>query len=469
MSVPQDIRAVPRPKNTVVTDTGGKGPLRYCVRERNKAVRTAKGFQPRNGKVIGHIVDGAFVPVSSRMKAKERRTLGCALLVADLGSDLRARLAAHLGDKDADIVLALASLDILHPDLGEDLRAAQYKASLASLVFPGLDLSEKSIHALYTKIGKKGADELFRSLGQANGSDTSSYLLLMPMECPATLAAFGKDACKDNGPGLCLALQGGDTGFEPVYGRLFDSKVESLPDNLADKAGANSTLFTSREASSESLRSLARERGLHYLVPVKRDDKLCKKLSFDDLEVVDGADTPCRKKRSPDDEYLYAFAGNPAAPAKQAQSQTQGKKKKNKKARENVRVFRSDVDLPLSCIPALAHEEALWQRILAHLAPLLLSACSLKEREREGAGLVFLVTALVLRRIVQRAHDTGLLGKTHMGRILAALGLLQCHVEKGEPDSWSCSDFRPALSCETASMLQKLGFTLPEVAEDKPI
>ena len=468
MGVPQEIRAVPRPKNTVVIDTGGKGPLRYCVRERNKAVRTAKGFQPRNGKVIGHIVDGAFVPVSSRMKAKERRTLGCALLAADLGADLRARLAAHLGDKDADLVLALASLGILHPDLGEDLRAAQYKASLASLVFPGLDLSEKSIHALYAKIGKKGADELFRSLGQANGSDTSSYLLLMPMECPATLAAFGKDACKDNGPGLCLALQDGDTGFEPVYGRLLDMKGESLP-RAATGCDTGCTLFTASEASSESLRFLARERGLHYLVPVKWDDKLCKKLSFDGLEVVDGADTPCRKKRSPDDEYLYAFAGSPAAPAKQAQSQTQGKKKKNKKARENVRVFRSDVDLPLSCIPALAHEEALWQRILAHLAPLLLSACTLKEREREGAGPVFLVTALVLRRIVQRAHDTGLLGKTHMGRILAALGLLQCHVEKGEPDSWSCSDFRPALSCETASMLQKLGFTLPEVAEDKPI
>ena len=468
MGVPQDIRAVPRPKNTVVIDTGGKGSLRYCVRARTKAVRTAKGFQPRNGKVIGHIVDGAFVPVSSRMKAKERRTLGCALLVADLDADLRARLAAHLGDKDADLVLALASLGLLHPDLGEDLRAAQYKASLASLVFPGLDLSEKSIHALYTKIGKKGADELFRSLGQANGSDTSSYLLLLPMECPATLAAFGKDACKDNGPGLCLALQDGDTGFEPVYGRLLDMKGEGLP-GAATCCDTGCTLFTASEASSESLRSLARERGLHYLVPVKWDDKLCKKLSFDDLEVVDGADTPCRKKRSPDDEYLYAFAGSPAAPAKQAQSQTQGKKKKNKKARENVRVFRSDVDLPLSCIPALAHEEALWQRILAHLAPLLLSACTLKEREREGAGLVFLVTALVLRRIVQRAHDTGLLGKTHMGRILAALGLLQCHVEKGEPDSWSCSDFRPALSCETASMLQKLGFTLPEVAEDKPI
>lgn len=468
MGVPQDIRAVPRPKNTVVIDTGGKGSLRYCVRARTKAVRTAKGFQPRNGKVIGHIVDGAFVPVSSRMKAKERRTLGCALLVADLDADLRARLAAHLGDKDADLVLALASLGILHPDLGEDLRAAQYKASLASLVFPGLDLSEKSIHALYAKIGKKGADELFRSLGQAKGSDTSSYLLLMPMECPATLAAFGKDACKDNGPGLCLALQGGDTVFEPVYGRLLDMKGESLP-RAATCCDTGCTLFTAREASSESLRFLARERGLHYLVPVKWDDKLCKKLSFDGLEVVDGADTPCRKKRSPDDEYLYAFAGSPAAPAKQAQSQTQGKKKKNKKARENVRVFRSDVDLPLSCIPALAHEEALWQRILAHLAPLLLSACSLKEREREGAGLVFLVTALVLRRIVQRAHDTGLLGKTHMGRILAALGLLQCHVEKGEPDSWSCSDFRSALSCETASMLQKLGFTLPEVAEDKPI
>lgn len=468
MGVPQEIRAVPRPKNTVVTDTGGKGPLRYCVRERNKAVRTAKGFQPRNGKVIGHIVDGAFVPVSSRMKAKERRTLGSALLVADLGSDLRARLAAHLGDKDADLVLVLASLGILHPYLGEEFRATQYKASLVSLVFPGLDLSEKSIHALWDRLGKKGAEEFFLATGQAKGSDTSSYLLPMPVERPATLADFGVESSRESGLHLCLALQRGDTGFVPVYGRLFDSKVESLPDNLADKAGANSTLFTSREASCESLRSLAKERGLHYLVPVKCDDKLCKKLSFDELEVVDGVDSPCKKRRT-DDEYLYAFAGASVAQAEQAPSQTQGKKKKNKKARENVRVFRSDVDIPLSFVPALAREEALWQRILAHLAPLLLSACSLKEREREGAGPVFLVTALVLRRIVQRAHDTGLLGKTHMGRILAALGLLQCHVEKGEPDSWACSDFRPALSCETASMLQKLGFTLPEVAEDKPI
>lgn len=34
MAVPADIRAVPRPKNTVVENNGRDGPKRYPVRER---------------------------------------------------------------------------------------------------------------------------------------------------------------------------------------------------------------------------------------------------------------------------------------------------------------------------------------------------------------------------------------------------------------------------------------------------
>ena len=34
MSVPQEIRAVNRPKNTIVEDRGRDGPKRYAVRER---------------------------------------------------------------------------------------------------------------------------------------------------------------------------------------------------------------------------------------------------------------------------------------------------------------------------------------------------------------------------------------------------------------------------------------------------
>ena len=64
MSVPIHIRQVARPKNTVVVDTGHDGAKRYAVRERRKSV-WLKGHNPspRNGKVIGHIINEKYVSI----------------------------------------------------------------------------------------------------------------------------------------------------------------------------------------------------------------------------------------------------------------------------------------------------------------------------------------------------------------------------------------------------------------------
>ena len=63
MSVPEFIRRVPRPKNTVVVDSGYDGPMRYAVRARAgvKYSRDGKSL-PVNGKVLGHIYNKVFVP-----------------------------------------------------------------------------------------------------------------------------------------------------------------------------------------------------------------------------------------------------------------------------------------------------------------------------------------------------------------------------------------------------------------------
>lgn len=58
MAVPADIRAVKRPINTIVDDSGRDGPKRYAVRERSGA-KYVQGDnpQPRNGKVVDHVID----------------------------------------------------------------------------------------------------------------------------------------------------------------------------------------------------------------------------------------------------------------------------------------------------------------------------------------------------------------------------------------------------------------------------
>ena len=69
MAVPESIRQVPRPSNTVVIDSGSNGLKRYAVHSRTKVVYTpGRNPRPVNGPVIGHIIGGKFVPVVSGAK-----------------------------------------------------------------------------------------------------------------------------------------------------------------------------------------------------------------------------------------------------------------------------------------------------------------------------------------------------------------------------------------------------------------
>ena len=95
MAVPQDIRAVPRPVNTIVDDSGRDGPKRFAVRQRASSKYVPGGNpQPRNGRVIGHIIDHRYVPVSSPMASEEADMLsyGASALVKAVTGDLFSNL-----------------------------------------------------------------------------------------------------------------------------------------------------------------------------------------------------------------------------------------------------------------------------------------------------------------------------------------------------------------------------------------
>lgn len=62
MSIPAEIRAVPRPKNSIVY-AYGKNKDRYAVKQRIGCVRKNGRNCPVDGPTIGHIVDGQFIPL----------------------------------------------------------------------------------------------------------------------------------------------------------------------------------------------------------------------------------------------------------------------------------------------------------------------------------------------------------------------------------------------------------------------
>lgn len=88
MSVPEAIRSVERPKNTVVIDTKRNGPKRYAVRERSYIKYISGGNpQPRNGKIVGHIIEGHFVSVDETLELNRiKRLKNIPLEMKDNGS-----------------------------------------------------------------------------------------------------------------------------------------------------------------------------------------------------------------------------------------------------------------------------------------------------------------------------------------------------------------------------------------------
>ena len=91
MPVPENIRKVARPKNTVVVNNGKPGPNQYAVRARKtEKYIPGKNPQPVNGKVIGHIIDGKFVPIIEKTAASGPDSLcyGTAALVKSVTRDL---------------------------------------------------------------------------------------------------------------------------------------------------------------------------------------------------------------------------------------------------------------------------------------------------------------------------------------------------------------------------------------------
>ena len=103
MGVPKHIRSVPRPTNTVVIDNGKDGPTRYAVRERNGVQYVPGGNpQPKNGKVIGHIVDGVYVPKQKAVLDAEPDMLsyGAVAFVRSVSSDLMSELLQVYNAKD---------------------------------------------------------------------------------------------------------------------------------------------------------------------------------------------------------------------------------------------------------------------------------------------------------------------------------------------------------------------------------
>lgn len=159
MGVPKQIRQVPRPVNTIVGDNKNDGPKRFAVRERT-GIRYVPGGnpQPHNGKVIGHITDGVFVPLHTEVAKAEPDMLsyGAAAFVRSVTKDILNELLQVYSPDDAYTILTIASLRVMRPSIVSSRLSTHYNRTFISVFYPGVSLSANTVCTFLQKLGQDG-------------------------------------------------------------------------------------------------------------------------------------------------------------------------------------------------------------------------------------------------------------------------------------------------------------------------
>jgi len=159
MAVPINVRQVERPKTRIVDDSGRDGPNRYAVRERASTKYVAGGNpQPRNGRVIGHIIDFRFVPVQEKTASQgpDMLSYGASALVKSVTADILADLLDVYPAQDAYAIMAIATLRVIRPAIACSRLSTHYNRTFVRVDYPGAALSPNAACRLLQRVGQDG-------------------------------------------------------------------------------------------------------------------------------------------------------------------------------------------------------------------------------------------------------------------------------------------------------------------------
>ena len=327
MAVPEEIRLVKRPKNTVVEDRGGNGPNRYAVRERGKIkCIPGKNPQPHNGRVIGHIVNLKFIPKDGRnTEFKENKKPDClshgsSALIQSLSNDILDDLLDIFEPKRAFTILAIAALKVIKPGILDSKISEEYNRTFISQYYPGATVSKNSLSKLYKELGMYG--EYRRKFFQKR---LASVMKEHHIVIDGTLkdnnssvndfSAFSHKAKVKGTKDISVIYAYDIEKMEPLCGEVF-------PGNTIDGSAYSSFIRDNNITKgiiiadkgfppSQIAEELKNRPNLHILTPIKRNDSRIKNnnnmLSYQGtLKEVEG-EILFSKKQIKGGRFLYAY------------------------------------------------------------------------------------------------------------------------------------------------------------------
>ena len=371
MAVPADIRAVPRPINTIVDDSGHDGPKRYAVRQRGTTKYVAGGNpQPRNGKVIGHIIDHIYVPLPDVKDTRQSvepdmLSYGASALVKSVTDDLFHDLLAVYDPSDVYTMMAIATLKVIRPSITASRMSTHYNRTFVCRDYPGASMSRNSIGKLLQRIGMDGNKrrQFYQLRLKQAASDHHIAIDGMLKQDTSTVNDLSAYSHKARIRGCCevSVLYAYDIEkMEPLCAEVFPGNsidASSYPAFIRDNDIRCGIIVADKGFPPSKIKDELRERpDLHFLTPIKRNDVRISDndmLSFEGVLEGVGGHILYKKKQIKGGRFLYAYKDAGLAAKEESAYLANAEKKKtfssekyaDKKNRFGVIVLESDLDM----------------------------------------------------------------------------------------------------------------------------
>ncbi len=492
MTVPAEIRAVKRPVNTVVVDLGVNTPKRFAVRAR-KSVKYVKGGnpQPQNGKVVGYIYKGQFVPKEVQVDPEIPNFLswGAAAFVRSLSEDILQDLLKIMDIKDALRTFILSALRVIYPGVPNSRLRSRYLKSFLSIFFPGIPLSENTVskhlwnlganlklrEKFYSERLKRVASEHHIAIDGMLVQDTSKVNDLSGFSYKARVKG-----CKE----LSVLYAYDVERSEPVCAQVFPGNhpdVSTCKEFITTNHINKGILVADKGFNLKEIRKLHSSRPeLHYLIAIKRNDSRLTALNMLEMEEFLGGEIKpvfCSKVKADEKTWLYAFRDSVRASLEEKTYIEQAQKRQDfsnvdfqkKRPTFGVLAFESDLELPFETVYSIYRNRWDLELIFKQYKTGLEADETRVQGDFEVIGSEFInfISTIITSRMVKAEREAGLLEKHSYGEILEDLREIWRLTESEEKADVQDNGWVHT-TIEAKDILVKLGLaTAPEAPKPK--
>lgn len=313
MAVPEHIRKIERPKGTVVGDErNGVYPVREKLSSKSWVDENGKRHRPsKNGKVVGHIVNGTFVPLENRVETVsvcdvDIKDWGEYCLSNCLNSDILEDLKQVYEEGDALRLYVMAMLRSVRRGLTDRLMMRTYQESFISEVYPGLNLGKNQVCTFLRNVGRAYNKTVAFMRNRISGCGADDRLIIdgsikQDHSKVNTLSAVSRKTCHTKHRDMSIMYCYGMRSREPLCCKAYPGNMvdmRAVEDFIEENRITEGILIADKGFPVESVESEIRKHdGLHFLLPMRRDRPEIRKysmLAFDSC-LPDARGISCKK------------------------------------------------------------------------------------------------------------------------------------------------------------------------------